>query len=116
LERLNEGGAFDLSSGVFTAPVPGIYHFEFHGVKDGSTSYLDVLLQLNGRTFAAATTGVTGTVDTLSLSSTLRLKAKDRVNLYNWKNLNPYPTSALFDFDHLHLTHFSGWLMKEDLI
>jgi len=33
VEHLNEGGAMDLPSGVFTVPVNGIYHFDFSGLK-----------------------------------------------------------------------------------
>jgi len=119
LERLNEGGAFDLFSGVFTASVPGIYHFEFHGIKDFSSQYLDIILQLNGNNYAAASTNrgsSTGSFDNLSLSATIRLKAKDRVNLFNWMNPSPVPPGILFDLPHLHFTHFSGRLLEEDLM
>ncbi len=117
-ERLNEGGAFDLSTGVFTASVPGVYHFEFHGVKDQSSHGLDIILQLNGNTFAAASTSgnAMGISNTLSLSVTIRLKVNDRVNLFNWKNASPSPPGILFDVAHLHVTHFSGWLLEEYLI
>ena len=34
LDRLNEGGGVDLALGVFTAPVLGINHLDFTGLKD----------------------------------------------------------------------------------
>ena len=40
--RLNEGEAMNLTSGTFTAPVPGIYHFEFSAQKDGSHSFITI--------------------------------------------------------------------------
>ena len=33
VESLNVGGAFKLTTGFFTAPVPGIYDFELSGMK-----------------------------------------------------------------------------------
>jgi len=119
LARLNEGGAFNLSSGIFTAPVPGIFHFEFHVVKDYTTPYLDVILQVNDNTLGTASInllGKTGTHDSCSMSASVRLKAGDRVNMFNLKNSAPERAGILKEVRHLHLTHFSGWLLEEDLM
>jgi len=85
LARLNEGDAFDLSSGIFTAPGNGIYHFQFSAVKYLAYSYLDIFLQLNGANVALAYTSQssTGSSEVISLSASLRLAAGDKVNLFN---------------------------------
>lgn len=109
--RLNEGNAFNMTSGVFTAPLKGIYHFQLSAVKDPSAPYLDISLQLNGRNVGRAycqPSTPTRSFDTVSLSASLRLAANDRVNLYN------QVSGALFDDDY-HKTHFTGWLVEEDL-
>ncbi len=54
LARLNEGDAFDLTSGIFTAPVPGVYHFQISGLKPGDSSDLSIFLQLNGNNLGEA--------------------------------------------------------------
>ncbi len=110
--RLNEGEAMNLTSGTFTAPVPGICHFEFSAQKDGSHPYITIRFQVNGEITGVAETttenGVSGNMNSLSLTATLRLKTNDKVNLVNWN-------SALYD-DENHHTHFTGWLVEEDLI
>lgn len=111
LSRLNEGNAFDLASGIFTVSVPGIYYFNFSGVKLTTSTYLYVWLQVNGVDVSYAYTGqsVTGTYDVVSLSASLRLAEGDTVNLFN------YGYGVLAD-DYRHTTHFTGWLVEEDLM
>jgi hypothetical protein len=51
LAVVNEGNAMDLTSGIFTAPRPGIYFFLFTGVarlESSSDVYFDSYLYLNG--------------------------------------------------------------------
>jgi len=115
VERLNEGAAFNLSAGIFTVPVSGIYHFDFSATKSPTTTYLWVYLKVNGVTIGDAYTsqtsnGVIGENHTVSLSASLRLVAGDRVNLSNQNGvLDDANLSA-------HFTHFTGWLVEEDLM
>ena len=111
LARLNEGDAFNLSSGIFTVPVNGIYHFQFSAVKAPPYNHLDIFLQVNGENIALAYTlqSSSGSSTVISLSASLRLAASDRVNLFNFNN-------GGFHDNNDHFTHFSGWLVEEDLI
>ena len=110
LARINEGGAFNLPSGIFNIPVPGIYHFDFSAVKDQSFTSLDIFLQVNGADVGYAFTqpSARGSQDVVSLSASLRLAAGDRVNLL-------LVGDGLVDSLN-HWTHFTGWLVAEDLM
>ncbi len=109
VERLNVGRALELSTGIFTAPVSGIYHFGFSCLKHSKFPYTDILLQLNGVNVGIATSNTEAgrAFSTISLHASLKLKKGDRVNLYK-------ENGALRDSGS-HYTHFLGWLMEEDL-
>ena len=107
---VNEGDAFNLTSGIFTVPVPGIYHFDFSAVKSPSATYLAIFLQVNGVNVGIAYTELNPeSYDTVSLGSSLRLAAGDRVNLYS------EGSGELVDNSNRY-THFSGWLVEEELV
>lgn len=107
VDVLNIGEAMDLKSGVFTAPVSGVYHFEFTGTKDKSDKQLDILLEVNGTHVAEAhSSGAVKSTLNLFITVSLRLKAGDRVNLYK-------SGGVLYD-SNAHYTHFTGWLAEQD--
>lgn len=108
VESLNVGGAFNLKTGFFTAPVPGIYHFEFSGIKNQNSKIpFYISIQLNGRHIGFAVASnlehQTGT-----LTASFKLKIGDKVNLYKTS------TGVLYDDDN-HYTHFTGWLVEEEM-
>ena len=106
---LNEGNAFDLSSGTFTVTVPGIYHFDLTAVNHESAPSLGVCILVNGGVSnggggGCTSIGETSTRHVISFSASFRLAASDRVNSF----LNYGVVGGS--------NHFSGWLVEEDFM
>ncbi len=120
LAVVNEGNAMNLTSGKFTAPRPGIYFFSFTGVASfpSSTSRvgLGVSLYLNGGRIGLGYVEEANTAanqfSPLTLQSTLNLKKGDQV----WITINWQTTGAYLYDNGNHFTHFTGWMLEEEIV
>ena len=116
VERLNVGGAMNLTSGIFTAPRDGIYSFSFSGLvffppSSSSRVYLHIYMYLNGSNIARGAADEFGTseqYETISFQSTFNLKAGDQI----WIEIDRMYTGVYLDDNYF--THFSGHLLEEN--
>ena len=122
---VNIGQAMNLTSGVFTAPVAGVYTFAFHGlaefqVTNSSIPFLAVGLVVNGQRIDVALTEESHTImdnngkgqrSPLSLMAVTELQKGDRVWMDMFSKLG---VISLYDNGNKH-TDFSGWLIRESI-
>ena len=121
LTQVNEGNAMNLQTGKFTAPRPGIYFFSFTGMAGFPTSsstvvVINVGLILNGGRIGSGdvqeTNTVANQVSPLTLQSTLKLKSGDQV----WVEIFDKSTGAYLWDSSYHFTHFTGFMLEEDIV
>lgn len=100
----NIGDAYNSDTGIFTAPVPGVYYFTFTAF---TTSSKRVYLRKNGENIVSVTDRVDNE-DSASNAAVLTLKKWDQVYLV----LSGYHNSlhSLYD-NSFHFTTFSGYLL-----
>ena len=118
LERLNVGGAMNLTSGKFTAPRDGIYFFEFTGRSyfpaSSSRLYLDVAAYLNGNEIGRGVSDEVGTdvqYESFSFQWTLNLQSGDQI----WLQISNISPGTYLDDNQYHTTHFNGMLLEENI-
>jgi hypothetical protein len=116
VEILNVGGAMNLQTGKFTAPRTGKYFFSLSGLgyfpASSSNQGMHLHLVKNGGRIANAfadTTSPGGQYETYSLQSTLQLQVGDQI----WVDISGISAGAYFN--GYGYTHFTGWLLQEDV-
>ena len=110
----------DLTSGIFTAPRPGIYFFSFTGVAGfpvaSSIAYVGVSLYLNGDRIGLGFVSEANTVanqrSPLIVQSTLNLTKNDEV----WVEIFWQSTFIYLTDDSYHRTHFTGFMLEEEIV
>jgi len=107
LQLLNVGGGMNRSTGVFTAPKHGVYHFDFVGMKFDMLA-LGIYLRVNGVKTAKTFGGIGPVIVPVAIHSTLKLKSGDRVDIF-------IENGALTNCAEACI-HFTGWLLEEDMV
>uniref|UniRef100_A0A3B3UB77 Cerebellin 10 n=1 Tax=Poecilia latipinna TaxID=48699 RepID=A0A3B3UB77_9TELE len=100
----NIGNAYNRETGLFTAPVRGVYHFEFHIFGHGSNNPTSAELVKNGEKVFMSWTSQPAGGQKASNGVSLLLEIGDVVFMRMWANSRIYDNQS-------HHTTFSGHLL-----
>ena len=107
--KLNLGRGMNKSTGIFTVPKPGVYHFQFFAQKNSLMSNIAVVhLRCNGRQEATSVTNSGLYKYPVVIHSTLKLKRGDKVDIFN--------EVGYLDHTLPNTIHFSGFLLEEGIL
>ncbi|XP_067219399.1 complement C1q-like protein 4 isoform X2 [Chanodichthys erythropterus] len=99
----NVGNAYDSNTGIFTAPVKGVYYFRFYGICQGGTTMAISLLK-NGQTQCSLHDWKPSSNGNASNGVVLTLEISDQIYTRLWRNTWVYDDPASY-------TSFSGFLI-----
>jgi hypothetical protein len=106
----------NLQTGKFTAPRTGTYFFSLSGLgyfpASSSNQEMRPLLLKSGNAIARAlcsSTSPGNIYDTYSLQSTVLLQMGEQI----WVEISSLSAGAYFNGNNF--THFTGWLLQEDI-
>ncbi|XP_056334933.1 complement component 1, q subcomponent-like 4 like [Danio aesculapii] len=99
----NIGNAYDSNTGIFTAPVKGVYYFRFYGHCHGGTT-MAISLQKNGVTQCSVFAWKPTSNGNGSNGVVLTLEPGDKMYTKLWRNTWTYDDPASY-------TSFSGFLI-----
>ncbi len=111
IEKLNVGGAMEFSTGIFTTPRTGIYHFTFSGIrdKDPEDTYVELYRTVGSQTdkIVVAYADHSATYGALGFTATIRLLKGDIINVV-------LKDGGLYDSLVCSYTSFTGSLLMEE--